>query len=195
MPTEHEFKYVISLDFAKEQGSLLRDIASEVQHIRQGYVAFSKGMTTRVRSIQKRDKKPKWFFTFKQKICNRTVEIETKIDRRDGHDLWQICVGKLKKTRYIVDHQGVSWEIDLFHKGHGDYFVLAEVELDEGSKRPDVVPPILQGYVLYEVPLNSDEFSNKRLGDVEYAKEVYDRLTREITDENEETKGLRLGSP
>lgn len=189
MPTEHEFKYVISMDFAVHEDVLKQD-AREIQHIKQGYVAFSKGMTTRVRSIHKEGKKNKWFFTFKQKIANRVIEIETKIDKRDGEDIWEICVGKLKKTRYILDHKGVAWEIDFFHKGHLLYFILAEVELDEGLPRPSEIPPLIKEYIVHEVPLDSDEFSNKRLGDVEYARKVYSGLTshKEITNDNQNQK-------
>lgn len=163
------------MDFAQHE-RLLIEQARQIQHIKQGYVGFTKGMTTRVRQIKKKNKKPKWYFTFKQKVSNRVIEIEKKIDKRDGQDIWEICLGKLKKIRYIIDHKGISWEIDFFHKGHLLYFILAEVELDEGLPRPDEIPPLLKDHILYEVPLDSDEFSNKRLSDVEYAKKIYNRL-------------------
>jgi len=169
------------LDFA-ECESVLKEQAREVQHIKQGYVAFSKGMTCRVRNTHIEGKKNKWFFTFKQKINDRVVEIEKKIDKRDGHDIWEICVGKLKKTRYIIDDKGISWEIDFFHKGHLLYFIQAEVELDEGLPRPKDIPSIFKEFVIHEVPLDSDEFSNKRLGDVEYAKNIYKQLSENTND-------------
>lgn len=195
MPTEHEYKYVISMDFAGFEGQL-KERAREIQHIKQGYVAFSKGMTCRVRHIAKEGKdKEKWYFTFKQKITDRVVEIEKKISKRDGHDIWEICVGKLKKTRYLLDHKGVTWEIDFFRKGQLLYFIQAEVELDEGQPRPSEIHPLLKEFVLYEVPVESDKFSNKRLGDVEYARKIYSRLLshRENTDdysENQKEEGL-----
>jgi hypothetical protein len=51
--------------------------------------------------------------------------------------------------------------------------VLAEVELKEGSPRPKRLPEFIKKHLLYEVPLTDDRFSNKRLGDVDYATRLY----------------------
>lgn len=203
MPTEHEYKMVLSTEFAKDfDHSALRKKAIDHQHIQQGYLVFSKGMTTRIRSIDNGVKK-KWYLTFKQKVGNRVIEIEKKIDERDGVDLWSICVGKLKKDRYVFeanksgklksgelehDNKGIKWEVDLFKKGTILYFVLAEVELPEGSPRPKT-PDFLKEYVLYEVPLTDDRFSNKRLGDVEFATNLYQQIQDgEINDHADQTE-------
>lgn len=177
MPTEHEYKYVISLDIAKEYDeTALRQMSREVQHIKQGYLAFSKGMTLRTRCLVKKGKK-QWFLTFKQKINDRVVEIENRISGRDGKDLWSACVGQLTKDRYVFPHYGHVWEVDFFRKAGLLYFVQAEVELEEGANRPDDIPPFLKKHIIYEVPLTDDRFSNKRLGDVEYAYRLYQSLT------------------
>lgn len=178
MPTEHEYKYVISLDLLNDhtEDSLL-DIAGSRQYIQQGYLAFSKGMTTRIRSIRNH-KKCKWFITFKQKVNNRVVEIEKKLDQRDGADLWSACVGKLTKERYTIEEGDHVWELDLFRKGEELYFILVEVELSEGSPRPKTVPKFLRKHVLYEVPLTDDRFSNKRLGDVDFATKLYRKIKK-----------------
>lgn len=176
MPTEHEFKYVISLDIAeKYDHKSLKSMSDAVQNIKQGYLAFSKGMTLRVRSISD-VKRQKWYVTFKQKVNNRVIEIEKKLDARDGVDLWEVCVGRLTKNRYIIDVDGLTWELDYFWKGHHLYFIQAEVELDEGAPRPKKLPDFLNDYILYEVPLTDDRFSNKRLGDAEYANRLYKKL-------------------
>lgn len=187
MPTEHEFKYVISLEMASDFDHLsLMKMAKEHQHIKQGYLAFSKGMTTRIRSIDNGETK-KWFLTFKQKVDNRVIEIEKKVDERDGQDLWSICVGKLKKDRYVIENKGITWEVDFFRKGHNLYFILAEVELPEGSKRPNTVPDFLRDYIIYEVPLTDDRFSNKRLAEVEFASNLYQQiLNGEINEDDKE---------
>ncbi len=186
MPTEHEFKYVLSHEIAKDlDHPTLLKMAREYQHIKQGYLAFSKGMTTRIRGIQDGEKH-KWYLTFKQKVGDRVIEIEKKLDERDGKDLWSVCVGKLKKDRYVIDHKGITWELDFFKKGHHLYFVLAEVELPEGSSRPKFVPDFFKDYVLYEVPLTDDRFSNKRLAEVEFATQLYQELTSGRQDDNAE---------
>jgi len=172
MPTEHEYKYVIDLALAdKYSHKDIKSMADHFTHIKQGYLAFSKGMTTRIRCITT-TKKERWYLTFKQKVGNRVIEVEKKIDSRDGHDLWEVCVGKLKKDRYAIDNEGITWELDFFKKGTL-YFILAEVELEEGAPRPKSVPGFLKEYILYEVPLTDDRFSNKRLGDAEYATGLY----------------------
>lgn len=187
MPTEHEFKYVLSLDLVRTYPEAkLKSLAKRVQKIKQGYLAFSKGMTTRIRSIRA-DKKTKWYMTFKQKVTNRVIEIETKISRRDGSDLWEVCVGKLSKERYdIVDDFGNTWEVDLFKKGDHLYFAMAEIEMAEGAIRPTWIPDILKPFMIYEVPLTDDRFSNKRLGDVDYATKLYRKIRTEGVSEYEE---------
>lgn len=184
MPTEHEFKYVLSSELAEQYSEeQLMEMCDEHQSIQQGYLAFGKGTTTRIRHLQNQ-KKHQWFLTFKQKVNDRVIEIEKKLDERDGTDLWELCVGKIKKERYIFFDRGNNWEVDLFKKGSHIYFILAEVELSEGSPRPRSVPKFMKPFVLYEVPLTDDRFSNKRLGDVEYATRMYDQFK----DENHENK-------
>lgn len=176
IPTEHEFKYVISMDIlAHHKETELRTMCHNLIHIKQGYLAFSKGMSSRVRCSTEWGK-DKWFLTFKQKVTKRTIEIEKKLDERDGNDLWAVAVGKLKKDRLIFPHDGIKWELDLFKFDNEIYFIMAEIELDENSHRPKHILPLLKPYVLYEVPLTDDRFSSKRLGDVNYSKQLYNQL-------------------
>lgn len=173
MPTEHEYKYLVSMDLAGRTGTdFLTKKAKEIQQIKQGYLNFSKGTSTRVRCIT--NDKENWSFTYKQKVGERVIEIEKKkLDNRDGQDLWSVCIGKLEKTRYVVEDNGLKWEIDFFKNGDKVYFVLAEIELPEGAPRPESVPNFLKDRVLYEVGLEDDRFSSKRLSDVEFATNLY----------------------
>lgn len=179
MPTEHEYKYVLS-----PQCFDVVDNTCEGKYlqIEQGYLAFSKGMTLRIRKISKPHKdKTKWFFTFKQNVAGRCIEVETRLDERDGSELWQICVGKLKKRRYSFDNGIGKWEIDFFETPLGEhYFSLAEIELEEGAPRPPLgmVPDFIKYNIVYEVDLTDDRFSNKRLGDVAYATALYKEMLR-----------------
>jgi CYTH domain-containing protein len=176
MPTEHEYKYVLSMDLVKEYTEdQLKAMADDHMEICQGYLAFSKGMTIRVRGVKTFSKK-KWFLTCKQKVGDRVIEIEKKLDERDGGDLWEVCVGKLKKDRYVFQHDDATWELDLFKRGADIYFVMAEVELPEGAPRPTTMPEFMAKKLIYEVALTDDRFSNKRLGDVEYSTKLYQKL-------------------
>jgi len=172
MPTEHEYKTVISLDLANDfHHPTLVKMAKEHQHIKQGYLDSGDGMTTRIRCIDNQ----KWILTFKQKVGDRIIEIEQELDDRDGQDLWSICVRKLKKNRYVIEDNGIKWELDFFNNENNIYFVLLEVELPEGSSRPKTVPEFLKEYVLYEVPLTDSQFSNKLLSEVNFATEIHEQ--------------------
>jgi CYTH domain-containing protein len=173
MPTEHEYKYVIrkdALDNAKR-------LAKKVEEIDQGYTVFNKGVSARVRVITKDSGKKKYFFTYKQKVGERVIELEQKLDERDGQELWATCIGKLKKYRYeLEDSVGHKWELDFFYDPlQCLYFAMAEVEVEEGHGRP-ATPRFIKDYLVYEVPLTDDRFANKKLGDLEYAKKLYEGL-------------------
>lgn len=174
MATEHEFKWVLPLKFSEKK---IKAQACEIHKIKQGYLPDSKGNTTlRVRCVEQNDVKH-WFLTLKHKTKNRVIEIEQRIDARDALDLWKDCDRKLKKTRYVVrDKYNQAWEIDFIKKDKTVYFVQAELELMESEKRPTELPDFIRDEILYEVPLTDDRFSNKRLGDVDYAKKLYQTL-------------------
>jgi CYTH domain-containing protein len=177
MPTEHEYKYVICPKLLRESPeSLLKVKCDKHLVIEQGYLAHSKGYSSRIRKIIE-DGKTKWFHTMKQKVSSRVIEIEKKLDERDGQDLWEYCVGKFKKDRYVFPQQGVVWELDIFKHDGQIYFMMAEVELPEGANRPKSKPDFLKNYILYEVPLSDDRFSNKRLGDIGYARSLCAKLS------------------
>lgn len=180
MPTEHEYKYVVDTSLLTDTPEALLRVKCE-KHlvIEQGYLAYSKGHSSRVRSVTENGR-TKWFHTMKQKVTSRVVEIEKKLDDRDGGELWECCVGKLKKDRYVFKDHDLTWELDLFKHDGKIYFMLAEVELPEGLPRPKTVPALMQHHILYEVPLTDDRFSNKRLGDLNYARSLYAQMISEV---------------
>lgn len=176
MATEHEFKYVLNFDPKLALSAVC--CALKIEHIEQGYLSSGSGNTVRIRCITKKEKKI-WFYTFKRKIKNRVIEIETKISSRDGQDFWEECKNKLSKKRHTLPKNidGSKWEIDFFYDEEGKhYFAMAEIELEEGSLPPKKLPPIIKDHLLYEVPLTDDRFSNKRLANVQYTKELYKTL-------------------
>ncbi len=194
MPTEHEYKYVLSLDFVKEfDEATLFDTSQRVAFIDQGYVGVAEGTATRIRRLRAVDPQKyrnsdfdHWILTFKQQVGARVVEIETEVDRRDGEDLWSVCTRRVCKVRYYFPANDKTWELDLF-KTENDhiYFVLAEVELPEGSSRPTDMPEFLRKYVIYEVGLTDSRFSNKKLGDVRYTTDLYQRIKQGVIDDDE----------
>ena len=180
MPTEHEFKYVISLDLANEfTKNQLREIGCDLRSIEQGIICHGPGMYLRIRKSFTKEKNKTWQMTFKLKDADRTIEIETPIDDRDGEDLWHRCYWTLTKDRYIYEKDNIKWEIDFFKHKDKVYFILAEAELPETAPRPKKIPAFLRKFLLYEVPLTDDRFSNKRLGSVKYANKIYNQLLQE----------------
>lgn len=191
MPTENERKYVLRLDCEDE--ITCKHCSSYL--LKQGYLAFAKGMTLRIRSAEelgKKHSKIKRKLCLKQRANSRVIEIEKKIGKRDFEDLWKMSLSRLEKVRHIIIEKGQVWEIDFFKLHHHDedetYFALAEHEMPEGQISPDFIPDIIARHLLYAVPPNEDyEFSSKRLACVRHAKKLY----RDLTDE--EVKEERAG--
>lgn len=181
MPTEHEFKYVISLDLLSEfSKSQLKDMCIEYRSIEQGVVCHGPGMYLRIRkSFIKEKNKTNWQMTFKLKDADRTIEIENPIEAQDGEDLWSRCYWTLTKDRYVYEKDDIKWEVDFFKYKNEVYFILAEAELPEDAPRPKKMPSFLKKHLIYEVPLTDDRFSNKRLASVKYARKIYKQIFKE----------------
>ncbi|MBD5180743.1 MAG: CYTH domain-containing protein [Bacteroidales bacterium] len=98
--------------------------------IQQGYVSTDPERTVRVRL-----KDDKAFLTLKSKnIGIERDEWEYQIPVSDAKEILErMCTKRILKTRYLVDYEGLTWEIDEFH-GKLDGLVVAEVELQS----PDI---------------------------------------------------------
>lgn len=172
MPTENERKFVLTLECENE----ISELEGDVYLLRQGYLAFSKGMSLRVRSaepISKKGKK-KYRLCYKQKVNGRVIEIEKKIDARDFDDLWSVSLSKLEKERHVISFNKAIWEVDFFKTAqHETYFALAEHEMPEGQLAPSIIPSIIRENLLHIVPLDDDGYSSKRLACVRHARKTY----------------------
>lgn len=119
MAKEIERKYLVVSDaFIAESKSRT--------HIRQTYISDDPDATVRIRL---RDDQA--YLTVKGR--NRGAvreEWEYPIPAADAVEMAEtLCGGfAIDKTRYIVDHGGLTWEVDIFHGRHAG-LVLAEVEL------------------------------------------------------------------
>jgi CYTH domain-containing protein len=95
---------------------------------RQGYLSTVPDRTVRVRLIR-----DKGYLTIKGISVGATrAEYEYEIPAGEaGEMLDNLCERPLiEKTRYRVEYQGLTWEIDEFD-GDNAGLVIAEVELDE----------------------------------------------------------------
>lgn len=129
MPQEIERKFLLANDSWKHQ-------VSKSFAIRQGFLSTEPSRTVRIR--QKGDR---GFLTIKGITTGVSrAEFEYDIPLPDALQLLDLCLQPIiDKTRYIVEVNGNTWEIDVF-AGANDGLVIAEIELESEEQeflRPD----------------------------------------------------------
>ena len=137
MGKEIERKYLLRNDAWREGAQGL--------HFRQGYLSTEPERTVRVRQVGQRG-----LLTVKGLTRGITrAEFEYDIPLADAARLLdELCLRPLiEKTRYRVQHGGLTWEIDEFH-GENAGLVVAEVELEREDQEvplPDWVGKEVSG--------------------------------------------------
>lgn len=124
MAQEIEKKFLVAGEF--------KESAKKATHITQGYLSSVPERTVRVRV-----KGEKGYITVKG-IGNDSgasrFEWEKEIPVEDVRDLLKICEpGVIDKTRYLVDCDGHTFEVDEFY-GDNEGLVVAEVELGDENE-------------------------------------------------------------
>jgi len=120
MPQEIERKFLV-------RGDGWRDSGAGVPY-RQGYLSTVAERTVRVRLIR-----DKGWLTIKGITVGATrAEYEYEIPADEASEMLDnLCERPLiEKTRYRIEHQGLTWEVDEFD-GDNAGLIIAEVELDE----------------------------------------------------------------
>ncbi len=134
MHQEIERKYLVC-------GEDYKILATQVYHIRQGYLCRDVECTIRIRQ---RDNEA--FLTIKGKPQAGLIghfEYEHKVPQSAADGLFALCEqGIIEKHRYIVPWQDVIIEVDVFH-GENEGLVVAEIELQ--SEDQQVVLPTWLG--------------------------------------------------
>jgi adenylate cyclase len=104
--------------------------------LRQGYLSRAPERTVRVR----RSGTQAWLTVKGPNSGSTRAEWEWEIPPDDADEMLTICDGPvLEKTRYLVEHDGLTWEVDVF-SGANSGLVIAEIEL--GSADTDIsLPP------------------------------------------------------
>ncbi|MGH7471192.1 MAG: CHAD domain-containing protein [Longimicrobiales bacterium] len=126
-------------------------------NIQQGYLPGS-DIRERVRSIESNDGRT-FYRTLKAGRGLTRLEIEETIDEHVFKGLFALTKGqRVRKRRYIVEENGLRWEIDRFLDRK---LVLAEVEL-ESEDQVIELPRWLKPLVEREVT-DDPEFSNEKL--------------------------------
>jgi CYTH domain-containing protein len=179
MPIEHELKFVLD---PKNEDSYINRLGEfhGVTHYRmiQGYLDGN----VRVRKREPVGCQPnlhaEHFFTYKTKVNGEQVEIETHIDPRDYDRLWSKVDRILMKERVAVPStDGNIWEIDFFkaENHNGSYFIMAEVELEQGEMNPGI-PDFIEECLIHRVELGDKRFNSKNLTKPYTALELLDKI-------------------
>ena len=121
MPFEIERKYLVDHNLwnalEKPKG----------EYYRQGYIVNEIAKTVRVRATENHG-----FITIKGKTDNPAIkpEYEYEISIAEAIELLNgFTENNIEKTRYKIDYQGKTWEIDIFH-GDNEGLIVAEIELN-----------------------------------------------------------------
>ncbi len=109
-----------------------RQHASEGCVMQQAYLAATKRLTVRVRTIDGGRAK----VTVKIRSSrNRREEYEYDIPYADAQEMFAYAGGVVNKTRFEIEHQGYVWEVDVYSGQHSG-LVVAEVELGSLNDTP-----------------------------------------------------------
>lgn len=103
---------------------------SEHKVIRQGYISKENDATVRVRT-----KGMRGFLTVKGKPSGITrSEFEYEIPYDDAVEMMdEFCTAIITKKRYLVQHDHLIWEVDVF-SGKLDGLIIAEIELQQENE-------------------------------------------------------------
>lgn len=127
MGVEIERKFLVSDDS-------WRTAVSERFIITQGYLSRDPARTVRIRR-----KGDEAFLTIKglpqgSVGTPEVPEFEYPIPVSDADKMLAQCLpGAISKTRHIVMHDGMRWEVDVFH-GDNDGLIMAEIELQSATQ-------------------------------------------------------------
>ena len=108
-----------------------RAAASPGMRYRQGYLSTDPNSSVRVRVSGDRA----WLNIKSATVGVTRLEYEYEIPSADAHAiLEELCVKPLiEKTRFIVEHDGRTWEVDVF-EGDNAGLVVAEIELQAADE-------------------------------------------------------------
>ena len=168
MPIENEYKFALHDPEGKLEATLSASDCFRVA-IRQGYIR--KG--ARIREWHDLQAQTvRYIFTYKQRVDDDVIEVETDISEDDFNRLWSVREYDVTKVRFKFIVDDVTWDVD-FLKDHGKtYFSLAEVELPEDERTVPMPPDLIKDYVLGSTGRHDKTLSNKRLLHIDYAKQV-----------------------
>jgi CYTH domain-containing protein len=129
MATEIERKFLVG----RAPPDLGRQPSEEIE---QGYVAIDASAEVRVRR-----RGQSLTLTVKSAPARTRVEEEIEIDEARFDALWELSEGRrIAKTRYLIDHDGITIELDDYHDALAG-LMTAEVEFPSEAASDAFRPP------------------------------------------------------
>lgn len=130
MALEIERKFLV-------RGDAWRACAHSARRMRQGYLGGEGGRA----SVRVRVDDAEARLNIKAAVVGSArAEYDYPMPRAEAEEILDtLCVGVVDKTRYLVDHEGHCWEVDVF-EGANAGLIVAEIELssvDQGFALPD----------------------------------------------------------
>ncbi len=126
MAKEIERKFLVRTDGWKKA------VTSETR-IRQAYIAAEPGRSVRIRT--RNDETAQLTIKFGKGMLTRD-EFEYSVPHDDALEMLAFAVGNIiEKTRYTVDFEGFTWEVDVFDGAYRG-LVTAEVEMTSEDDAP-----------------------------------------------------------
>jgi adenylate cyclase len=118
MGIEIERKFLVKNDSWKQ-------FATGGMACKQGYLVAGKEKTVRVRILGNAA-----FLTIKGATTGiQRAEFEYEIPVSDAEQMMELCGNRIEKTRYLIRHMGMTWEVDVF-EGANTGLIMAEIELE-----------------------------------------------------------------
>jgi adenylate cyclase len=147
-PLEIERKYRLS-----DLPSWVEECRSE--EIEQGYLAMASDGT----EVRLRRRGGRVLLTAKVGTGETRIEREIELADEQFEALWPLTEGRrIRKTRYLVPHEGLTLEVDRF-KGDLQGMLIAEVEFDSKDASANFEPP-----AWFELDVTGDErYANESL--------------------------------
>jgi len=123
MKQEIERKFLV-------KGNAWRARATSARRLRQGYLCVDPGRTVRVRVAGDQA----WLTIKGASTGAARAEYEYPLPLAEANRLLdELCLQPIiDKTRHLVPHEGLTFEVDVFH-GENDGLVLAELELEDAG--------------------------------------------------------------
>ncbi len=157
MATEIERRFLVKDGFDPAA------IATRSIHIVQSYLPETGSWVIRVRS-EIIGREACYHMTMKRALSGMTnEEHDVLISQTEYDDILSSCYSQIEKTRYLIDHESLTWEVDFYADPSVEPRIIAEVEIDSENMTvnlPDWIDREVTGERYYSNHQIADRLAN-----------------------------------